>query len=96
MNSNIAGFVTDCHIQVELSESNLHAFNARTSRAKDMLSTLRRRSMVPPLDAHTCAGNAALGEDIEKHVRRRSAPAELQRRERAEFAHPVLALPGGF
>jgi hypothetical protein len=81
---------------VELSESNLHAFNARSTRAKDMLSTLRRRSMAPPLDTRTSVDNATIGEDIEKHVRRRSAPAELQRRERAEFAHPVLALPGGF
>jgi len=81
---------------VELSESNLHALNARTTRAKDMLFTLRRRSTAPALDAHTSVGNAAIGEDLEKHVRRRSAPAELQHRDRAEFAHPVLALPGGF
>jgi hypothetical protein len=65
-----------------------------------MLSTLRRRSAAPsgPSLANGTLGNgnAVHGEDIEKHVRRRSAPAELQRRERREFAHPVLALPGGF
>jgi hypothetical protein len=86
---------------VDLTESNLSMFNARAKNAKDMLSTLRRRNGTPNVDGMACddlllnKANAE-EEDASKNLRRRSAPAELPKRARREFAHPVLNLPGAF
>jgi hypothetical protein len=98
--------------QVDLTESNLTAFNSlvdtRVHTGKNMLSTLRRRSHMPTMGAMFGRGTAAddsmlnvntngsEDSDVQKFVRRRSSPAELPRRERRDFAHPVLVLPGAF
>ncbi|KAJ7492891.1 hypothetical protein FB451DRAFT_554572 [Mycena latifolia] len=77
----------------ELSESNLLALNSRERRAKDMLSTLRKRtgpSDTGVSDDHTHDGT------LDRKWKRRSAPAELSPRARSGFEHPVLAMPGGF
>ncbi|KAJ6574832.1 hypothetical protein B0H19DRAFT_934912 [Mycena capillaripes] len=77
----------------ELSESNLLALNSRERRAKDMLSTLRKRTRP--------SENGRLSEMhddtlVDRKWKRRSAPAELSPRARSGFEHPVLAMPGGF
>lgn len=81
-----------------LTESNVFALNSRVRTARDMMSTLRRRMSYTPSDCGV-VGHAetplAVTAD-ERKLRRISAPAELPRRERCEFAHPVLNLPGGF
>ncbi|KAJ7071294.1 hypothetical protein C8F01DRAFT_1047199 [Mycena amicta] len=71
-----------------LSESNLLALNSesRQQRAKNMLSTLRKRTEHGP--PHNI--------DLDRKWKRRSAPAELSPRARSGFEHPVLAMPGGF
>ncbi|KAF7306682.1 hypothetical protein MIND_00459900 [Mycena indigotica] len=68
-----------------LSESNLLALNSREQRAKNMLSTIRKRTEhgLPSLD-------------LDRKWKRRSAPAELSPRARSGFEHPVLAMVGGF
>ncbi|KAJ7462661.1 hypothetical protein B0H11DRAFT_89327 [Mycena galericulata] len=77
----------------ELSESNLMALNSRERRAKDMLSTLRKRTR--PSENGLFTGR--VDDDIlERKWKRRSAPAELSPRARSGFEHPVLAMPGGF
>jgi len=35
-------------------------------------------------------------DEDERRARRISAPAELPKRERGGFAHPILTLPGAF
>ncbi|KAJ6604379.1 hypothetical protein DFH09DRAFT_1122491 [Mycena vulgaris] len=74
----------------ELSESNLLALNSRERRAKDMLSTLRKRTGASE------TGHSADALDRTRKWKRRSAPAELSPRARSGFEHPVLAMPGGF
>jgi len=73
----------------KLTENNLLAFDSRTRKSQDMLSTIRKR---------TVTSGAALGDQAqeERRGRRISAPAELPRRARSGFEHPVLSLPGGF
>ncbi|KAI0274775.1 hypothetical protein BC834DRAFT_965260 [Gloeopeniophorella convolvens] len=79
-----------------LSEGNLHALNSRALTGRDMMSKLQRRMAGGAGAASaTDAGPGAPDED-ERRARRISAPAELPRRERHGFAHPVLALPGAF
>lgn len=89
---------------VELTEANLMALNSRAHTAQDMLCMIRRRT------AHSAARarlrlssdteklfvKSAEEEDAEKMRRRNSSPAELPRKERSGFSHPVLKLPGGF
>jgi len=70
-----------------LTESNLEAFSRAT-----MLKTLRRRSVS---GQDTLAPGNENAED-ERMRRRRSAPPELPKRERAEFKHGVLNYRGGF
>ncbi len=77
----------------ELTEVNLSAFNSRTLTGRDMMSKLRRRTSGIP-QADDVGGCSA--DDDERRARRISAPAELPRRERDGFAHPILALPGAF
>jgi hypothetical protein len=79
----------------ELSESNLQAFDSRERKAKDMLSTLRRR--VAPSDDGVNGHEPpqpTLGRD--QRWKRRSAPGEIAPRPRTGFEHPVISLPGGF
>jgi hypothetical protein len=73
-----------------------------------MLLTIQRRTVVGGGFARRGATGAApaqasddvvLGLGLGRKatvIRRNSAPAELPKTERAEFAHPVLNLPGGF
>ena len=75
----------------ELSERNLLELS-RTRRAKDMLSTLKRRTQSQFSDL--CFDRRDLEEEKEK--RRRSSPAELPTLPRSGFRHPVLDLPGAF
>ncbi|KAJ7783485.1 hypothetical protein DFH07DRAFT_764005 [Mycena maculata] len=77
----------------ELSESNLLALNSRERRAKDMLSTLRKRTG-PSQNGQPTAGY--MDDILDRKWKRRSAPAELNPRARTGFEHPVLAMPGGF
>ncbi|KAF5368342.1 hypothetical protein D9758_002420 [Tetrapyrgos nigripes] len=76
----------------ELSESNLNALASRERKARNMLSTIRRR-MLPSDDGLN-------GHDLEipdqRKWKRRSAPAEFSPRPRSGFEHPVLSIPGGF
>lgn len=77
----------------ELTETNLSALNSRTATGRDMMSKLKRRiSGIPSADDMGSRGV----DDDERRARRISAPAELPKRERDGFAHPVLALPGAF
>lgn len=76
----------------ELSEQNVLDLS-RTRTAKDMLSTLKRRTQSQPSDIGF-NGRDFLEEQKEK--RRRSSPAELPALSRSGFRHPVLDLPGGF
>ncbi|EIM83360.1 uncharacterized protein STEHIDRAFT_159945 [Stereum hirsutum FP-91666 SS1] len=77
-----------------LTETNVIALNSRVRTARDMMSTLRRRMSCSPSDCGV-VGHGEVSVE-ERKLRRISAPAELQRRERIEFAHPVLSMPGGF
>lgn len=71
-----------------------------------MLSTLRRRTVVPSVEAvmgQRSTDDLLLSfrpvlaeDDAEKLTRRRSSPAELPHRDRTGFTNPVLALPGAF
>ncbi|PCH33507.1 hypothetical protein WOLCODRAFT_135165 [Wolfiporia cocos MD-104 SS10] len=86
----------------EFTESNLLAHQSysgsREDTARMMLTRLRRRTL-PPVAAVSEAGvpfpTVQDGEQ-ERKMRRRSAPPELQGRERTGFSHPILALPGAF
>ncbi|KAI0304759.1 hypothetical protein BC826DRAFT_1088955 [Russula brevipes] len=77
----------------DLTEANLNALNSRTLTGRDMMSKLKRRTSVLP--SADDAGSRSMDED-ERRARRISAPAELPKRERGGFAHPILALPGAF
>ncbi|KAG7450317.1 uncharacterized protein BT62DRAFT_991302 [Guyanagaster necrorhizus] len=78
--------------RTQLSESNLLALDSRERRAKDMLSTLRRRTLPTELSL-----NAQEMDSEERKWRRHSAPADLTpSKPRSGFEHPVLLLPGGF
>ncbi|KAH9937535.1 uncharacterized protein B0H18DRAFT_1206362 [Fomitopsis serialis] len=94
---------TNATSPTEFSESNLLAFNnsaeSRGDTARKMLTRLRRRTL-PPASSLSDLGVPASPreDDEERKLRRRSAPPELQERERARtgFEHAVLALPGAF
>jgi len=58
-----------------------------------MMSKLKRRTS-GIASADDMGGHGA--DDEERRARRISAPAELPKRERSGFAHPILALPGAF
>ncbi|KAF8213336.1 hypothetical protein K438DRAFT_1956738 [Mycena galopus ATCC 62051] len=77
----------------ELSELNLLALNSRERRAKDMLSTLRKRTRP---SENGLSDGLKHDDTLDRKWKRRSAPAELSPRARTGFAHPVLAMPGGF
>ncbi|KAJ7130087.1 hypothetical protein C8R43DRAFT_896310 [Mycena crocata] len=76
-----------------LSESNLLALNSRERRAKDMLSTLRKRTRPSENGMPDGSKDDSI---LDRKWKRRSAPAELSPRARSGFEHPVLAMPGGF
>ncbi|KAI9445075.1 hypothetical protein H4582DRAFT_881363 [Lactarius indigo] len=78
----------------ELTEHNLTALNlnSRTLTSRDMMSKLKRRTAGLSADGPS---DRTVDED-ERRLRRFSAPAELSKRERDGFTHPVLALPGAF
>lgn len=76
----------------ELSESNLNALDSRERKARNMLSTIRRRML--PSDTGLNGHDLELPD--ERKWKRRSAPAELCPRPRSGFEHPVLSLPGAF
>ncbi|KAH9175485.1 hypothetical protein EDB89DRAFT_1947306 [Lactarius sanguifluus] len=76
----------------ELTEHNLTALNSRTLTSRDMLSKLKRRTAELSVDGPS--GRTV--DEGERRLRRFSAPAELAKRERDEFTHPVLAIPGAF
>jgi len=76
----------------KLSESNLQALDSRERRARNMVSTLRRRTVPSDLGL---TGHEIGGRKMK--WKRHSAPAELTSRGRGSgFEHQVLALPGGF
>jgi len=77
----------------ELTEVNLSALNSRTATGRDMMSKLKRRTSGIP-SADDVGGRGV--DDDERRARRISAPAELPKRARDGFAHPILALPGAF
>ncbi|KAL5519508.1 hypothetical protein ACEPAH_1191 [Sanghuangporus vaninii] len=95
-------------VHSRLTEANLHALNSRTSTAREMLSTIRRRTtvisygngrmqMYPPAPSTPPpTWRSAWQVEDEKQRRRHSAPADLPKTGRVGFMHPVLALPGGF
>lgn len=74
----------------QLTEENLSLLNVRERSAQDMLSTLRRRTLGAAISL------ANMGPTEEKKDKRNSAPAELQRRHRVGFMHPILLRPGAF
>ncbi|KAH9044777.1 hypothetical protein EDB85DRAFT_489561 [Lactarius pseudohatsudake] len=76
----------------ELTEHNLTALNSRTLTSRDMMSKLKRRTA--GLSADGPSGCTV--DEGERRLRRFSAPAELPKRKRDGFAHPVLVLPGAF
>jgi len=76
----------------ELTEVNLNALNSRTLTGRDMMSKLKRRTSGLPL----VIDDGRNADEDERRARRISAPAELPKRERSGFAHPILALPGAF
>ncbi|KAJ3933590.1 MAG: hypothetical protein NXY57DRAFT_1047752 [Lentinula lateritia] len=79
----------------ELSESNLNALQSRERKAKDMLSTLRRR--VAPSDDGVLQGHESVPKPLlDRRWKRHSAPADIAPRPRAGFEHPVLSIKGAF
>ena len=81
---------------IELTESNLLAFNASRERtARNMLTRLRRRTL-PPQIAVPAPGEIDMEDEVERKSRRHSAPPELPQRNRIGFSHPILELPGAF
>ncbi|KAJ4494328.1 hypothetical protein C8R41DRAFT_881975 [Lentinula lateritia] len=78
-----------------LSESNLNALQSRERKAKDMLSTLRRR--VAPSDDGVLQGHESVPKPLlDRRWKRHSAPADIAPRPRAGFEHPVLSIKGAF
>ncbi|KAI0307931.1 hypothetical protein B0F90DRAFT_93776 [Multifurca ochricompacta] len=84
---------SSCSSPTELTEHNLVALNSRTLTSRDMMSKIKRRTS--GLASVEGTNGCSMVED-ERRARRISAPAELPRRERSGFEHPVLALPGAF
>lgn len=82
----------------ELNETNLLALDSRQRRARDMLSTLRRRTVPSDLGLNGRDNDTFSEVTEDRKYRRQSAPADLDllHRPRAGFEHPVLSLPGGF
>jgi len=79
----------------ELSESNLFALASREHRAHNMLSTLRRRTLVSERPSGEVETEGM--DDRKSRWKRHSAPADLLPLcQRSGFEHPVLAFPGGF
>ncbi|KAJ4001299.1 hypothetical protein F5050DRAFT_1664076 [Lentinula boryana] len=79
----------------ELSESNLNALQSRDRKAKDMLSTLRRR--VTPSDDGAVQGRGSVQQPcLDRRWKRHSAPADITPRPRVGFEHPVLSMKGAF
>lgn len=69
-----------------LTESNVHNLG-RANTAREMMSTIKRRTSPPPGLAH----------DLDQiRLKRHSAPAEMQFGRRSGFEHPNLSLPGAF
>ncbi|KAJ3809663.1 hypothetical protein F5876DRAFT_89327 [Lentinula aff. lateritia] len=79
----------------ELSESNLNALQSRERKAKDMLSTLRRR-VIPSDDGALQGHESAPKPLLDRRWKRHSAPADIAPRPRAGFEHPVLSIKGAF
>jgi hypothetical protein len=76
----------------EISEANLIEFNARARKSQNMLSAIRRRTVIP-----ASAGLEHREQEVEdRKARRNSAPAEPSPRVRSGLEHPVLLMPGGF
>ncbi|KZT74772.1 hypothetical protein DAEQUDRAFT_719955 [Daedalea quercina L-15889] len=90
---------TNATSPTELSESNLFTFNSLSGSREDtrrkMLLRLRRRTLSP---SEMGVPAPSKEEDDERKLRRRSAPPELQGRDKARtgFEHPVLASSGAF
>lgn len=69
-----------------LTESNVHNLG-RANTAREMMSTIKRRTSPPPGLAH----------DLDQiRLKRHSAPAKMQFGGRSGFEHPNLSLPGAF
>jgi hypothetical protein len=75
-----------------LTEHNLTALNSRTLTGRDMMSKLKRRTAGQSADGL----NGHIVDEDERRLRRISAPAELPKRERTGFEHPILSHPGAF
>jgi hypothetical protein len=76
----------------DLTEHNLTALNSRTLTGRDMMSKLKRRTAGLSADGL----NGRMVDEDERRLRRISAPAELPKRERTGFEHPILSHPGAF
>ncbi|KAA1468639.1 hypothetical protein DENSPDRAFT_479529 [Dentipellis sp. KUC8613] len=76
----------------DLTETNLSVLDPRGRKGKDMMSMLRRRMLGPDDSEHGTSGH----DETLRRAKRLSAPAELLKRQRCGFAHPVLSMPGGF
>ncbi|TFY80417.1 hypothetical protein EWM64_g3591 [Hericium alpestre] len=76
----------------ELNESNLSSLDPRGRKGHAMVSMLKRRMLSADGSEHGTNGH----EEMDKKAKRHSAPAEMVKRERCGFRHPVLAMPGGF
>ena len=65
-----------------------------------MMAALRRRTSsgapAPAPASERTKQTLSPIDSEERKARRISAPAEMQRRGRDSFSHPVLALPGAF
>ncbi|KIM67128.1 hypothetical protein SCLCIDRAFT_108833 [Scleroderma citrinum Foug A] len=72
-----------------LNESNLRAFS-RLHTARDMMKTLKRRSLPPPPGAWLDSSSTSVQQ------KRKSAPVVFYGKGRAGFEHDVLSIPGGF
>ncbi|KAH9946824.1 hypothetical protein B0H21DRAFT_384040 [Amylocystis lapponica] len=85
---------TSSRSPTEFTKDNLLALNGitRAYTAQTMLSRLRRRT----LSTTAMAEESDAEDEMERKMRRRSAPPELPPRDRSDFSHPVLALPGAF
>lgn len=73
------------------TSTNLTEFNLKAFSHFQFIRSNRTVSLASPIPIP--ASTAHIEDRV---VRRRSAPAELPARARAQFKHPVLDLPGGF
>ncbi|KZV59784.1 hypothetical protein PENSPDRAFT_594882 [Peniophora sp. CONT] len=88
----------------DFTASNLALLSSRARTGNTMMAALRRRTSsgapvpapVPAPASERTRQTLSPVESDERKARRISAPAEMQRRGHDSFAHPVLALPGGF